>query len=169
MMNLPFSAFVQRSFLPVALAGILAPAQAQDAPQWKQSSRVTINMITNPGGATLGFSSASGIKILTVGGLAFKDLNKNGKLDAYEDWRLPVEARAKDLASQLSVEQIAGLMLYSAHQAIPAAPRGFGAATYGGKAFPESGAQASDLTDQQKKFLAEDNVRHVLVTRVQSP
>ena len=65
-------------------------------------------------------SSKSGVKILTVDGLAFKDLNKNGKLDKYEDWRLPVSERAKDLASKLSVEQIAGLMLYSAHQAIPA-------------------------------------------------
>jgi beta-glucosidase len=136
---------------------------------WKQTSQGSINLITNPGGATLGYSSTSGVKIITVNGLAFKDLNKNGKLDPYEDWRLPVDVRAKDLAQKMSVEQIAGLMLYSAHQAIPAAPRGFGAATYNGKPFPESGAQPSDLTDQQKKFLAEDNLRHVLVTRVQSP
>ncbi len=37
-----------------------------------------------------------------------KDLNKNGSLDKYEDWRLPVDERAKDLASKMSVEQIAG-------------------------------------------------------------
>ncbi|WP_121355687.1 glycoside hydrolase family 3 protein [Flavisolibacter nicotianae] len=168
-MNQPFLSFVQRSFFPVVLGCILSPVLAQNTPRWKQSSYGAINIVSNPGGATLGYSPASGVKILTIGGLAFKDLNKNGKLDAYEDWRLPVEARAKDLAGKLSVEQIAGLMLYSAHQAIPAAPRGFGAATYGGKPFPESGALASDLTDQQKKFLAEDNLRHVLVTRVQSP
>ena len=30
--------------------------------------------------------------ILQSNGLLFKDLNKNGKLDAYEDWRRPVEA-----------------------------------------------------------------------------
>ena len=30
----------------------------------------------------------SGVKILVVDGFAFKDLNKNGKLDKYEDWRL---------------------------------------------------------------------------------
>jgi beta-glucosidase len=155
------------------LLGVLTVAAtntgAQNASKWKQTSRGTINTITNPGGATLGYSSESGIKVLTVNGLAFKDLNKNGKLDPYEDWRLPVDARAKDLAGKMSVEQIAGLMLYSAHQAVPAAPRGFGAATYGGKPFPESGAQPPDLTDQQKKFLAEDNLRHVLITRVQSP
>jgi beta-glucosidase len=111
----------------------------------------------------------SGVKVLTVNALNFKDLNKNRKLDKYEDWRLPIDVRAKDLASKMSVEQIAGLMLYSGHQAIPAAPRGFGAATYNGKPFSESGAQASDVTDQQRKFLTDDNLRHVLVTRVQSP
>ena len=33
---------------------------------------------------------------LKVGKLSFKDLNKNNKLDKYEDWRLPVAERAKD-------------------------------------------------------------------------
>lgn len=157
----------QQLFSLAVLAGVTL--HAQNTAKWTQTSQGTFNVVTNPGGATLGYSSSSGVKLLTVNGFAFKDLNKNGKLDKYEDWRLPVSERAKDLASKLSVEQIAGLMLYSAHQAIPAAPRGFGAATYNGKPFPESGAQPSDITDQQKKFLAEDNLRHVLVTRVQSP
>jgi beta-glucosidase len=124
--------------------------------------------IVNTNGPTLGYAPASGIKILVVNGLRFKDLNKNGKLDKYEDWRLNAEERAKDLATKMTTEQIAGLMLYSGHQAIPANPRGFGAATYNGKPFPESGSLASDITDQQKKFLTEDNLRHVLVTRLQS-
>ncbi len=105
--------------------------------------------------------------------MAFKDLNKNGKLDPYEDWRLPVEDRAKDLAGRMSVEQIAGLMLYSSHQAIPSAGGGFMpigmGATYGGKPYAESGARAGDLSDQQAKFLTDDNVRHVLITTVESP
>jgi beta-glucosidase len=125
--------------------------------------------VTNNKGPVLGYSSGSGVKILSVNGLNFKDLNRNGQLDKYEDWRLPVDERAKDLASKMSIAQIAGLMLYSGHQSIPAAPRGFGSATYNGKPFQESGAAASDLSDQQKKFLADDNLRHVLVTRVQSP
>lgn len=109
------------------------------------------------------------MKLLTVDRFAFKDLNKNGALDPYEDWRLTADERAKDLASKLSVEQIAGLMLYSRHQSIPAATRGFMAATYNGKPFEESGANPADLSDQQKEFLDKDNVRHVLITRVQSP
>lgn len=107
--------------------------------------------------------------MLTVDGIHFKDLNKNGNLDAYEDWRLPVDARAKDLASKMTVEQIAGLMLYSAHQAIPSNSRGFGAGTYNGKPIDSSGMQPFDISDQQKKFLKDDNLRHVLVTRVMSP
>jgi beta-glucosidase len=125
--------------------------------------------ISNPNGPTLGHSANSGVKIIKQGNLSFKDLNKNGQLDKYEDWRLPVDERAKDLASKMTIEQIAGLMLYSGHQSIPAAPRGFGSATYNGKPFPESGAQPWELSDQQKKFLKEDNLRHVLITRVQSP
>ncbi len=142
---------------------------AQTARWTEKNLDEKIKIVTNTGGRTLGYSTASGVKILTVGGLAFKDLNRNGKLDKYEDWRLPVDQRAKDLASQMSVEQIAGLMLYSGHQSIPARPRGFGGGTYNGKPFPESGAKASDLSDQQIKFLTKDNLRHVLVTTVESP
>ncbi|QXU39890.1 glycoside hydrolase family 3 N-terminal domain-containing protein [Pedobacter sp. D749] len=126
-------------------------------------------LVENNNGATLGYSSASGLKILTIGGKKFKDLNKNGKLDRYEDWRLSADERAKDLASKMSVEQIAGLMLYSRHQAMPAGISGYNAGTYNGKVFPESKASASDLTDQQKQFFKDDNLRHVLITSVQTP
>lgn len=136
---------------------------------WAEKKIENFSLITNPKGKNLGYSPSSGIKILTVDGLAFKDLNKNGMLDKYEDWRLPVDERAKDLASKMSVEQISGLMLYSGHQSIPARARGFGSGTYDNKPFPESGAAASDLSDQQKAFLTQDNLRHVLVTTVESP
>lgn len=139
------------------------------SPKWTEADNGTFKLISNEGGQTLGYSPTSGVKILTVDRLAFKDLNKNGKLDLYEDWRLPVEERAKDLASKLSVEQIAGLMLYSGHQAIPSVAGGRFGGTYNGKPFPESGAKASDLSDQQKKFLTDDNLRHVLITTVESP
>ena len=138
------------------------------AQNWTEKSNGTISLVTNKGGQTLGYSTLSGIKIISVDGFAFKDLNKNGKLDKYEDWRLPADVRAKDLASKMSVEQIAGLMLYSRHQPIPNPPAGVFTGTYNGKKFPESGAKASDLTDQQKAFLTKDNLRHVLITSVQS-
>lgn len=50
---------------------------------------------------------------LKVGKLSFKDLNKNNKLDKYEDWRLPVAERAKDLVSQMTLEEKIGFMLIS--------------------------------------------------------
>ena len=92
----------------------------------------------------MGYSSVS---IIEDSRYAFKDLNRNGVLDPYEDWRLEPEERARDLAGRLSIEEIAGLMLYSSHQAVP----------------------DTMLTDQQKKFLTEDNLRAVLVTTVKSP
>lgn len=139
------------------------------SPKWTEEKKGTFNMVQNEGGQSLGYSPASGVQILTVNRLAFKDLNKNGSLDAYEDWRLPVEERAIDLASKMSVEQIAGLMLYSGHQAIPTMGNGRYGGTYNSKPFAESGAAASDLSDQQKKFLTDDNLRHVLITSVESP
>ena len=127
------------------------------------------NVMTQKKGRTIAYSPESGISILTVDGYAFKDLNRNGELDVYEDWRLSADERAEDLAAQLTIEEIAGLMLYSSHQSVPSGGGMFGGATYGGKPFAESGAKASDLSDTQKKFLTEDNLRAVLVTTVESP
>lgn len=118
---------------------------------------------------TLAYSPTSAINILTVEGLPFKDLNKNGVLDAYEDWRLNVHIRAKDLASKMTVEQIAGLMLYSRHQSLPTAGEGYFAGSYNGKPFATSGAKAYDLSDQQIAFLTNDHLRHVLLTSVENP
>jgi len=42
--------------------------------------------------------------------IAFRDLNKNGKLDVYEDVTQMVDARTDDLLSQMSVAEKAGLM-----------------------------------------------------------
>jgi beta-glucosidase len=137
--------------------------------KWAESEYGELRFISNKGGQTIGFSVTSGIGLIYDNGFAFKDLNRNGRLDKYEDWRAPAEARAKDLASRMSAEQIAGLMLYSGHQSIPAGGRGPFGGTYNGKSFAESGAEPWQLTDQQIRFLTEDNLRHVLITRVESP
>lgn len=150
------------------LAG-LALTLISCGPKWKESGEGDIKTVTNDGGQTLGYSVSSGVKILTADRYGFKDLNRNGSLDPYEDWRLSADERARDLASKMTVKQIAGLMLYSRHQAIPAPPTGFRADTYHGKPLPESGMKAWDVSDGQKKFLTDDNVRHVLITSVESP
>src|SRR5579871_2501277 len=41
---------------------------------------------------------------------AFRDLNKNGKMDVYEDIHQPTEARIKDILSQMTLEEKAGMM-----------------------------------------------------------
>jgi beta-glucosidase len=53
------------------------------------------------------------VEILTVNNLQFKDLNKNHKLDKYEDWRLPNDVRIKDLVAQMTLEEKIGFMLIS--------------------------------------------------------
>ncbi|HYN04029.1 MAG TPA: glycoside hydrolase family 3 N-terminal domain-containing protein [Vicinamibacteria bacterium] len=51
------------------------------------------------------------VEILRIDGALFKDLDKNGKLDPYEDWRLPVAERVDDLVSRMTLEEKAGLMV----------------------------------------------------------
>lgn len=48
--------------------------------------------------------------ILDVDGYRFKDMNGNGTLDVYEDWRQDVDARVADLISQMTVEEEVGLL-----------------------------------------------------------
>lgn len=73
---------------------------------------------------------------------AFKDLNGDGELQDYEDWRNTCSVRASSLAAKLTKEQLSGLMLFSAHQ-----------------------RSAEDgLTDEQKEFLSKDRIRNVLAS-----
>lgn len=138
-------------------------------PKWHETSKGDIKYVKNDGGQDLAYSAASGVKLIEDDFYAFKDLNRNGSLDKYEDWRLSYDVRASDLASQLSIEEIAGLMLYSSHQSIPARAGGRFAGTYDGKPFEVGVSDPTNLTDEQKKFLKDDNLRHVLITTVQSP
>ena len=50
---------------------------------------------------------------LTVDGYTFRDLNKNGSLDIYEDDRAEREARVDDLLGQMTLEEKAGTMFVS--------------------------------------------------------
>jgi beta-glucosidase len=60
-------------------------------------------------------------------GLTFKDLNRNGKLDPYEDWRLPAEVRTADLVQRMSLEELAGVMVHGTlPTGGPLAPLGIG-------------------------------------------
>ena len=50
--------------------------------------------------------------VIKEGKYRFKDLNKNGTLDPYEDWRLPVDLRISNLVSLMTLEEKVGLMFH---------------------------------------------------------
>jgi len=53
-----------------------------------------------------------GVPILEGDGRRFKDLNRNGALEPYEDWRLTPAARARDLVGRMTLEEKAGTMMH---------------------------------------------------------
>jgi beta-glucosidase len=50
--------------------------------------------------------------IIESRGLRFRDLDRNGVLDPYEDWRLTPDARAADLDARMTLEEKAGTMMH---------------------------------------------------------
>lgn len=65
--------------------------------------------VTNPeGGVTIGVMDTA--KIIQVDGLAFRDMNGDGKLEAWEDWRQDADTRAQALAESLTAEDIYPLL-----------------------------------------------------------
>jgi beta-glucosidase len=61
----------------------------------------------------IGSRSAS---VIEQDGLRFRDLNRDGALSPYEDWRLAPEMRAKDLVARMTLPEKAGAMM---HGSIP--------------------------------------------------
>ncbi len=61
--------------------------------------------------ATQPIITARAKSVIEVDGKKFKDANGNGRLDPYEDWRLPVEQRVADLVGRMTLEEKAGMML----------------------------------------------------------
>jgi beta-glucosidase len=133
--------------LAITLAGCTFGEQGASTYTSKEVSDGTTSFIvvSNPnGGATLSYSADGPIELLEEedngATLAFKDMNGNGELDTWEDWRVDSKERAADLAESMSIEQIAGLMLVSSHERSP----------------------GDGLTDAQKTYLEESNLRNVL-------
>ncbi len=121
--------YLKRGFVSVLVSAILISNPSINTYAAEEKYVVTdfgngYNMVTKEDGKTLTYSPESGVTLLKDDGYAFKDLNKNGKLDTYEDWRLDTKTRATGLADIMvgdgkdGIEAIAGLMLYSPHPAI---------------------------------------------------
>jgi beta-glucosidase len=66
-----------------------------------------------------------GAPIITVAGYRFRDLDRDGRLTPYEDWRRSPSARADDLLGRMDLAQKAGLMI---HGTLPVAGAGYDAA-----------------------------------------
>lgn len=133
-----YIADMKRTF-PISAILLLAAVSCNNEISYEKKDGYTL--IHQTKGPSLGYTSAP---IINADGYAFKDLNRNGILDDYEDWRLPAEKRARDLASKLPVERICGLMLYSSavdvNSAVP--------------------------TDKHIGFLEEEYIRHMLIRNV---
>jgi beta-glucosidase len=67
--------------------------------------------------------SSRATPVITIEGLRFRDLNRNSRLDSYEDWRLPVSSRVEDLLRRMTLEEKAATML---HASAPAVGNPFG-------------------------------------------
>lgn len=149
-----------------ACAILLAGLASCNSAKYTITPKEGYTLVNQRGGATLGYSSTD---LIEKDGYLFKDLDRDGELDPYEDWRLPMRQRAEDLAGKLSIEEIAGLMLYSEHQAVPTDDYGYWGSTYNGTTLAGSGLPHSALSDKQKKFLRNDMLRAVLLVRAESP
>ena len=55
---------------------------------------------------------SNSVPVLTIAGRRFRDLNRNGTLDPYEDWRLSPDARAADLVAQMTLVEKAGAAVH---------------------------------------------------------
>lgn len=120
--------------------------------------------VHNENGPTLGMGQ---LRLKEADGLAFKNLSGREELLPYEDWRLSPQARAADLAKRLSIEEIAGLMLWSPHQMVPFMPGMPFKGHYEGGAF-QPGMDPATLTDEQRGFVTHENLRNILLVQTES-
>jgi len=96
------TAHVHAAISLCALVSIASPGGAQAAQ--RNSAR------RPPAQPVLGARVA---KLLEQDGLRFRDLNRNGRVDPYEDWRLTPDARARDLTGRMTLAEKAGAMMHS--------------------------------------------------------
>ena len=144
----------KRAAIVMALCMGISGIPAVKAAETQGQSYTTISFeeegfirVLNPnGGATLSYSPESGMSLLEVEEdgytYAFKDLNRNGTLDPYEDWRMTPQERARDLTDDLPVEVMAGLMIES---------------------FQVRTGEGGEVSDEVKEMLLEEGIRTFLI------
>lgn len=109
--------------LPTADQYPIDPDPEGTEAKWaSETTRDGWTRVTAEGAPELGIQDPA--KIIQVNGLAFKDLNGNGKLDLYEDWRQPHDVRAAALAEMMSAEEAMLLMWHGGDQSQGGGPMG---------------------------------------------
>ncbi len=94
----------------MAMSCITIPAVAETAAPVKESAS-GFYYIEGEGDRPR-LSAASADKFIQADGEWFKDMNGNGELDAYEDWRLSSTERTADLLTKMTLAQKAGTLSF---------------------------------------------------------
>lgn len=146
---------------------ILILAAACACQQYTVTEHEGYDVLSQRRGPALGYSD---VDIMYVDGRAFKDLNRNGQLDVYEDWRQTPQERAKDLVSQMPVEYLSGILTNGHTVNVPGySSMSVSGILYGGKPFQESGAQPWAVCDRLIKAINDFDTRQILMAHSESP
>lgn len=137
----------------------------------KQEYKITecegVSFLTQKRGPKLGYCD---VDILYVDGNAFKDHNRNGKLDIYEDWRKTPAERAADLVAQMPVQYLSGLMTNGHTVNVPGySSMSVSGILYNGKPFQESGAESWAVCDRLVEAIEKFDTRQILLAHSESP
>ena len=93
-------------------AALVAAAAAAPALAVAQGASPVAPQATRPAQPVQPALGTRGAPIVTEGGLRFRDLNRSGGLDPYEDWRRTPDQRARDLVARMTLEEKAGTMMH---------------------------------------------------------
>nr|MBR4280949.1 hypothetical protein [Clostridia bacterium] len=93
------------------LSSLVFPAMAEQPEVIKESASGFYYIEAN--GDQVRLSAADKDIFFQADGLWFKDLNGNGALDIYEDWRQDINARVADLLSQMTPEEKGGTLIFA--------------------------------------------------------
>lgn len=144
---------------PVSAEPVASEELGSGSVKWSESTTEDgWVQVTNEGGETLGYSADSGVKLIQVDGFAFKDLNRNGQLDVYEDWRNSDENRARNLASQMTGEQIAPYLTHGGWGTFTTDKQTFVSEDNAGYAYITAGGRGG--VTRNAGGSTEDNVNH---------
>ena len=102
-----------RTFIGLVAVAVPSVLYAQGSGARRQSQPVVVSRSSS---------------IIESQGRRFRDLNRNGVVDPYEDWRLTPAARARDLVRRMTLEEKAGMMMHGTARSVgPGGVAGMGA------------------------------------------